>query len=198
MLSACSNGPEESRHHHPSSQDQNDTVSSRIGINCKDSRFNKNDLDSLKAAAQASLRAMSFDQLQITTILETSPVSLLDNGKSAIMYVLNGNLCGSGGCAVLIFHKDNNGNFHKNTQLSIAETPIYELNTSSHGYSDLGVGTKKVAAKPSLSIVRIAYDGQHYVPANPSMGKDIISRDSDDIERKLIDILPPSDNQCHS
>jgi hypothetical protein len=112
--------------------------------------------------------------------------SLSNQGRPEVVVRLSaGRWCGSGGCTTLVL-ADEGETFKVVSKITITQLPIRVLNSTSHGWRDLGVtvggGGIQKAYEATLS-----YDGRTY-PANPSVlparqrsprnGRVLISADS--------------------
>ncbi len=61
-----------------------------------------------------------------------------DGRPEALVYMMSGNYCGSGGCELFIYTPEQ-GSFYQHGSMSVTQLPIRALNSRSHGWRDLSV-----------------------------------------------------------
>jgi hypothetical protein len=88
-----------------------------------------------------------------------------DGRPEAIVYVLAGAYCGTGGCALLVLTRAGH-RWRKVADMTIVNPPVRLLATSSHGWRDLAVTVAGGGARAHEAL--IAFNGRAY-PSNPSM-----------------------------
>lgn len=124
-----------------------------------------NQKDSLERFLRNYLRDPGFPEHK-TTEYFSAFVDLRDDGtKEAIVYLLNGGWCGTGGCTTVILTPEGSS-YRVITKISIAWPPIRLLATKSHGWHDLGVWVQGGGTQPGYE-ARLSFDGKRY-PFNPS------------------------------
>lgn len=82
-----------------------------------------------------------------------------------LVYLVGGDYCGSGGCVLLVLHRDGE-TFAPLGRLTVVQTPIRVLDSRSHGRPDLAVGVRGGGAEPHQAL--IPFDGRRYA-ANPTV-----------------------------
>jgi hypothetical protein len=100
------------------------------------------------------------------TRLVTAWADLNGDGRpEAIVYLISGNFCGSGGCNLLIFTPAGRS-WRTVAQMSVTNPPIRLLGTSSHGWRDLAVTVSGGGVRRHE--VLMSFNGQTY-PGNPTV-----------------------------
>jgi hypothetical protein len=89
-----------------------------------------------------------------------------DRGHEYIVYLTGKNLCGSGGCSMLILAPNHHG-FTVVDRTTITHVPIRLLPTKTLGWRDLGVFIAGGGIAPGY-IARLRFNGRSY-PGNPSI-----------------------------
>jgi len=84
----------------------------------------------------------------------------------AIVYLLDKQFCGTGGCPTLILTQDKDS-WRIVTEVSISRPPIRVLPTTSHGWHDIAVFVAGGGILPGYE-AKLRFDGKTY-PSNPSM-----------------------------
>jgi putative lipoprotein len=87
-----------------------------------------------------------------------------DGLNEFIVYVSGQDHCGTGGCRVLVLNA-HDGAWRTVMDASVSRLPIRLLDTSSHGWRDLGVSFGGGGLAPGLA--RMRFDGNSY-PDNPT------------------------------
>ncbi len=94
-------------------------------------------------------------------------VDLNDDGKKeAIVYIVGGAWCGTGGCPMLILRTEGHS-YHVITETGITQLPIRMLKTKSNGWHDLSVVVAGGGIQPGYE-AKLSFDGESY-PTNPSV-----------------------------
>jgi len=88
-----------------------------------------------------------------------------DGRPEALVYLISGSFCGSGGCNMLILTPDGRS-WWQVADMSVTNPPIRVLATSTHGWRDLAVTVAGGGARTHE--VLLAFNGRTY-PANPSV-----------------------------
>ena len=88
-----------------------------------------------------------------------------DRRPEAIVYLMSGALCGTGGCVLLVLTPQGNG-WRQIGHLTVVNPPVRLLATQSHGWRDLGVHVAGGGAR--ARDVRVTFSGRAYA-SNPSM-----------------------------
>lgn len=89
-----------------------------------------------------------------------------DGIPELLVYRLDRDFCGSGGCNLLIIRREDSG-FLVVGSTTVTQLPIRILSTYSKGWRDLGVWVAGGGIWPGYE-ARLRYDGETY-PANPTM-----------------------------
>lgn len=90
-----------------------------------------------------------------------------DGIKDGIVLLEGANWCGSGGCTLLIFEGLENGEYRLASKSTVASAPIYVLEATTNGWSDLSVYTH------GKGQVMMKWGGSNY-PSNPSLQPTLI------------------------
>jgi len=88
-----------------------------------------------------------------------------DGRPEVFIYVTESGRCGSGGCSLLILSPQKKG-YRIVLRSTITQLPIRVLDTSSHGWRDVGVFVAGGGIRPGP--VRLRFDGRRY-PSNPTI-----------------------------
>ncbi len=62
-----------------------------------------------------------------------------DGRPEALVYMMSGNFCGSGGCTLFIYTPEQ-GSFYQHGSTSVTSLPVRALNSRTRGWRDLAVG----------------------------------------------------------
>jgi hypothetical protein len=93
--------------------------------------------------------------------------SLSNHGRPEVVVRLSeGGWCGSGGCTTLVL-ADEGETFKVVSKITITQLPIRVLDSTSHGWRDLGVTVSGGGVQKPYEAT-LSYDGRTY-PANPSV-----------------------------
>lgn len=87
-----------------------------------------------------------------------------DGRPEALVYLISGNYCGSGGCNLYIYTPEQNS-FQQHGSLSVTNPPVRVLNSRTNGWRDLAVGVSGGGARARTAIVR---HGRITYPGNPT------------------------------
>lgn len=90
-----------------------------------------------------------------------------DGIDDSIVLLEGANWCGSDGCTLLVFEGLENGEYQLASKSTVASAPIYVLEATSHGWSDLSVYTS------GKGQVILKWGGSNY-PSNPSLQPTLI------------------------
>lgn len=94
---------------------------------------------------------------------KAAAIDLNNDGIQDSVVLLDGdNWCGSEGCTLLIFEGLDNGEYRFASESIVASAPIYVLETTSQGWSDLSVYTN------GQGQVTMKWGGKNY-PSTPSL-----------------------------
>ena len=88
-----------------------------------------------------------------------------DRRPEALVYLISGNACGSGGCTLYIYTPEQGG-WYQHGSLTVTNPPIMVLNSRTHGWRDLAVRVSGGGARPHDAIVR---QGRVTYQSNPSL-----------------------------
>lgn len=88
-----------------------------------------------------------------------------DRRPEAIVYLMSGTLCGTGGCVLLVLTPQGES-WRQVGHLTVVNPPVRLLATRSHGWRDLGVHVAGGGAR--ARDVRVMFSGRAYA-SNPSM-----------------------------
>ena len=109
----------------------------------------------------------AFEEEKAATRYYAVSVDLNDDGKKeAVVYIVGGAWCGTGGCPMLILSPKGNS-YKVITETSITQLPIRMLRTKSNGWHDLSVFVAGGGIQPGYD-AKLSFDGQSY-PTNPSV-----------------------------
>src|SRR5436190_1567725 len=86
--------------------------------------------------------------------------------NEAIVYLMGGEWCGSGGCTMLILASEASS-FRVVTKITITRPPIRVLSSTSHGWHSIGVWVAGGRIEPAFE-AELSFDGKSY-PGNPSV-----------------------------
>lgn len=89
-----------------------------------------------------------------------------DGRPEALVYISGQDLCGSGGCDMLVLEQSG-GTFRVRGDLSISRLPVAVLPQRNHGWRSLTVLVAGGGIVPGYRAV-LPFDGRHY-PSNPSV-----------------------------
>jgi len=121
--------------------------------------------DSLRTFLQDYVREKHLDDDKATTYVRAF-VDLNGDGKEeAIVYLVGRGWCGSGGCVTLVLAR-RNSSYRVITKITITRPPIRVLNSTSHGWHNIGVWVQGGGVQPG-SEAELRFDGKTY-PSNPS------------------------------
>lgn len=88
-----------------------------------------------------------------------------DRRPEAIVYLMSGTLCGTGGCVLLVL-TPHEQSWRQVGHLTVVNPPVRLLATQSHGWRDLGVHVAGGGAR--ARDVRVTFSGRAYA-SNPSV-----------------------------
>lgn len=88
-----------------------------------------------------------------------------DRRPEALVYLISGNYCGTGGCTLFIYTPEQ-GSWYQHGSLTVTNPPIMVLNTPTRGWRDLAVRVRGGGARPRMAIVR---HGRITYESNPSL-----------------------------
>ena len=117
---------------------------------------------SMPPSADAFIRG----ELELTRY-QSASVDLNDDGVAeVIVFALDREYCGSGGCTMFVLTPTRNG-YHVVTRTTVTRPPVRALSTSSHGWRDLAVRVSGGGVRQPYD-VQLRFDGRSY-PSNPSV-----------------------------
>lgn len=90
-----------------------------------------------------------------------------DGINDGIVLLEGANWCGSGGCTLLVFEGLENGEYKLASKSTVASAPVYVLEATSQGWSDLSVYSS------GKGQVVLKWGGSNY-PSNPSLQPTLI------------------------
>jgi hypothetical protein len=90
-----------------------------------------------------------------------------DGRPEALVYLISGAFCGSGGCNLMIFTTAGRS-WREIADMSVTNPPIRLLATSSHGWRDLAVTVAGGGARRHEAL--LTFNGRTY-PSNPSVAR---------------------------
>ncbi|MGJ8514573.1 hypothetical protein [Carnimonas bestiolae] len=190
-LNACE------RNDSSSSTYQAQSPASPLGKKCSETNIDSKYLDEITSTFTQFIESnSSYNEKIKDEIQKKSVLSIIDDEKSALIYITENVYCGTGGCTMLVLRKHNDGNFKIINKMTVVKPPIYSLKEKHNGHQSFAVNAK-TNSESETSIVKIDYDGSRYVPNNPSMGKNLIDKQSDIIDKKIIDFRPSTQYQCN-
>jgi len=88
-----------------------------------------------------------------------------DGVDEAIVYLMGGGWCGSGGCTTLVLKKEGDS-WATVSRITITRPPIRVLTSVSKGWHDLGVWVQGEGTQPGYE-AELVFDGKSY-PRNPT------------------------------
>lgn len=88
-----------------------------------------------------------------------------DGHAEAIVYLMSGSLCGTGGCVLLVLTPQGSG-WRQVGRLTVVNPPIRLFATRTRGWNDLGVRVAGGGAR--ARDVRVTFNGRRYA-SNPSL-----------------------------
>jgi hypothetical protein len=91
-----------------------------------------------------------------------------DGRPEAIVYLLARDYCGTGGCFLYIYRATGRS-WARVANISVSQPPIRMLNTSSHGWRDIGISQRELRRDRFVRYeARLRFNGRTY-PLNPSI-----------------------------
>lgn len=91
-----------------------------------------------------------------------------DRRQEAVVYMISGNYCGSGGCTLFIYTPEQ-GSWYQQGSITVSQPPIRVLATRSHGWLDLGIAQRELRGDHfGRYEARLRSNGGTY-PGNPSV-----------------------------
>lgn len=122
-------------------------------------------LRSLDAAVRAALQAEGNDPEMFP--FRTELIDVNGDGADDGLALLQGPGCGTGGCSLYLFRRDEVGNsFILDSQLSLVQAPFILAEAGTDGWRDLILRVRGGGAVPATVILRHGDDGY---PGNPSL-----------------------------
>lgn len=116
--------------------------------------------------AELTKAVQAFTQEDVS--FQAAFADLNNDGINDGIVLLEGtNWCGSGGCTLLVFEGLDNGSYKLASKSTVASAPVYVLEATSHGWSDLSVYTS------GKGQVILKWGGSNY-PSNPSLQPTLI------------------------
>lgn len=98
---------------------------------------------------------------------QSASVDLNDDGVAeVIVFAMDREYCGSGGCTMFVLTPTRNG-YRVVTRTTVTRPPVRVLSTSSHGWRDLAVRVSGGGVRRPYD-VQLKFDGRSY-PSNPSV-----------------------------
>ncbi|WP_395613110.1 hypothetical protein [Allosphingosinicella sp.] len=97
-----------------------------------------------------------------------------DRRPEALVYLISGNACGTGGCTLYIYTPEQ-GSWYQHGSLTVTNPPIRVLNSRSHGWRDLAVRVSGGGARSHDAVVR---HGRVTYESNPSLAPALGHRSS--------------------
>jgi putative lipoprotein len=97
-----------------------------------------------------------------------------DGRPEALVYMMSGNYCGSGGCALYIYTPEQ-GSFYQHASMSVTNLPVRALNTRTQGWRDLSVAVAGGGTRARTVLVphgRITYADNPTVPPARTLRRD--------------------------
>lgn len=117
---------------------------------------------SMPPSAEAFIRG----ELELTRY-QSASVDLNDDGVAeVIVFALDREYCGSGGCTMFVLTPTRNG-YRVVTRTTVTRPPVRVLSTSSHGWRDLAVRVSGGGVGQPYDVA-LKFDGRSY-PSNPSV-----------------------------
>ncbi len=97
----------------------------------------------------------------------TALVDLRDDGKKeVIVYIMDNDWCGTGGCTTLILEPADSL-YRIVTKMTVVQLPIRVLKSKTNGWHDLGVWVQRGGIQSGYES-KLAFDGETY-PGNPTL-----------------------------
>jgi hypothetical protein len=94
-------------------------------------------------------------------------LDLDDHGAhGAVLYITDPNYCGSGGCTMLVVVRQGDS-WRLVTRTTVVRPPIRVLESTSHGWHDIGVWVQGGGIQPGYEAI-LSFNGKTY-PENPSV-----------------------------
>ena len=123
--------------------------------------------DSLKGALKAYVDRESHGLIDTSTKYIAAFVHLNDTTNIyAVVYLMGGYWCGSGGCQTLVFKRDGS-TWKVISRILITRPPIIILDKKCHGWHSIGVNVSGGGILHPYS-AELNFDGKSY-PINPTM-----------------------------
>jgi hypothetical protein len=119
---------------------------------------------SLKAFLRDYVRNPGYDYTRTRYV--AAPVQLEDNTTDIIVYFTDRQSCGTSGCTVLILAPQGSS-YKVITSIPAARLPIRVLDTSKHGWRDIGVWVQGGGIQPGYEAA-LSFNGTTY-HVNPSV-----------------------------
>jgi hypothetical protein len=97
-----------------------------------------------------------------------------DGRPEALVYMMSGNVCGSGGCTLYIYAPEQNS-FYQHGSLSVTNLPVRALNSRTRGWRDLSVAVAGGGTRARTVLVphgRITYPDNPTVPPARTLPRD--------------------------
>ena len=91
-----------------------------------------------------------------------------DRRPEALVYLMSGGHCGSGGCDLYIYTPEQ-GSWYQHGSLSVTNAPIMVLNTRTAGWRDLAVRVAGGGARAHMALVPHAPRGRYGYHDNPTV-----------------------------
>lgn len=117
---------------------------------------------------KAEDRARAALGLDSGTLLSAATDLNSDGSPEWIYYALDGSLCGTGGCPMVVVAREGS-DFRIVAQTTVTQLPIRRLSSTSNGWSDLSVAISGGGAETRQA--KLSYDGEQY-PSNPTVLSD--------------------------
>ncbi len=122
--------------------------------------------DSLKRFLQDYARSRSSADREVRYVDAFEDLNE-DGIREAIVYIMGGGWCGSGGCIMLVLTPEPEGSSYRVvTKTTITRTPIRVLDRVSNGWHNLSVWVRGGGIRPGYE-VELIFDGETY-PTNPT------------------------------
>lgn len=124
--------------------------------------------NSVNKVVPAQLTKAVYEYTKEKVDFEVAFADLNNDGIEDSLVLLEGaNWCGSGGCTLLVFKGLDNHEYQLVSKSTVASAPIYVLEATSQGWSDLSVYTS------GKGQVMLKWGGSNY-PSNPSLQPTLI------------------------
>lgn len=128
---------------------------------------NSLELQAVEATPQLAAAIQDFTK-DNSTVYEVAYADLNSDGIEDGIVLLEGmEWCGSGGCTMLVFEGLTDGGFKLKSTSTVVSAPIYILEKSTDGWSDLSVYSR------GKGQVMMKWGGSNY-PSNPSLQPTLI------------------------